>query len=211
MQNETVIVAAMQELSSFWCLCVCTLCALLQRKCLHACEHTGGYCWIAHLKAGRSLWHSDETLHPSSQTKQKGWGGSQQDETAAKVAASQGKWKEFSVLPNYCKPFGCGLAHGAATVVFKVPNVWLEVCVYVCLVLVSLFCFDATKTVRVGIYLYFTNLISLCLFMLTFSGPGSAQIQIVSGYILGVQVRGWHPALLLHCADKPPACRERHR
>lgn len=85
---------------------------------------------------------------------------------------------------------------------------WKCMCVYVCLVPASLFCFDSTKTVHASIYLYFKNLILLWSFMLTFSGPGSAQIQIVSGYVLGVQVCGWHPALLLRCADKPPACRE---
>lgn len=37
---------------------------------------------------------------------------------------------------------------------------WKCMCVYVCLVLASLFCFDSTKTVHAGIYLYFMNLIS---------------------------------------------------
>lgn len=40
------------------------------------------------------------------------------------------------MVPKYCEPFGCGLMpfhHGAATVVFKVPNVCLEV-VAVCLI-----------------------------------------------------------------------------
>jgi len=42
---------------------------------------------------------------------------------------------------------------------------------------------------------------------LTFSSPRGAQIQIVSGDVLGVQVCGRYPALLLCCADEPPTWR----
>lgn len=51
----------------------------------------------------------------------------------------------------------------------------------------------------------------LCFSALTFSGSESAKVQIVSSCILGVQIRGWHPALFFCCADKPPACNQRWR
>lgn len=77
-------------------------CAILQRNRLNVCKHTVMFalylCWIAHhLKAGRSIWHSDEKLHTSSQTKHKGVGG---------LTTRQGCCKSCS-LPGEVKGIFC--------------------------------------------------------------------------------------------------------
>lgn len=152
-------------------------------------------------KAGSDFWHCEETLQPSSQTKHgRGW---QQGSPRAKSCSLSWEMKGICLLcQNIARSCSYGLVpcHGAVALGFLMCgwNSWCANACWTCIV-------HYPRVASMPFGYYESNSWSV----LTFSCSGSAQIQIISGYILGVQVCGWDPALLLCCADKPPACRGR--
>lgn len=135
---------------------------------------------------------------------------SQQYQAPAGVAASLGGYRNFLWCQNLVNPLAVVWYHFTTQLLWSSRLLmcdWWTVGECVCgLSLCAVF----DRGVNCGS----NNVMLVCASALTFSGPRSAQIQIVSGNILGVQVCGRHPALLLCCADEPPTWgeqRERNR